>query len=62
METRPTLLTPAPRGDPRPIAPRQLWTQLSADQQRHLLQTLVHVCQELVANATRRPGKEGSDE
>ena len=54
--------TPPPGCDPLPIAPRHLWRHLTADQQRPLLQTLVHVCQELVVQETCRPGKEGSDE
>jgi hypothetical protein len=54
--------SPAPRGDPLPILPRHLWSHLTPDQQQHLLQTLVCVCQELVAQASLPPGRKASDD
>lgn len=62
MSTQPTQPTPARGSDPLPIAPRHLWRHLTVDQRRPLLQTLVHVCQELVGEETHHPGKEGSDD
>jgi hypothetical protein len=62
MPTQSTQPTPTPGRDPLPIAPRHLWRHLTPDQQRPLLQTLVHVCQEIVGEETHPPGKEGSDD
>jgi hypothetical protein len=44
------------------ILPSQVWIYLAKDQQHHLLQTIVLVCQELVVMLLRPQESEVSDE
>jgi hypothetical protein len=44
------------------IPPSQVWTHLTKDQQHHLLQTIVLICQELVSMLLRPQESEVSDE
>ena len=44
------------------ILPSQVWIHLTKDQQHHLFQTIVLVCQELVSTLLRPQESEVSDE
>jgi hypothetical protein len=62
MPTRPTSPTPLARGDPAPIAPHRLWSLLTADQQRPLLQALLRLGHQLLEAATRPQPTEAPDD
>ena len=54
--------SPAPVALEGMILPSQVWIHLAKDQQHHLLQTMVLVCQELVSMLLRPQESEESDE
>jgi hypothetical protein len=62
---RPQVLLPPPR-PPEPlrevIPPYQVWTTLTPPQQHHFCQTLVGICQELIATVATGPRKEVRDD
>ena len=54
METSQTMLPLLPLAFPeQTIAPSRVWIHLTKDQQHHLLETIVLVCQELVPTLLR---------
>ena len=54
--------SPASRPAEEMILPSQVWIHLAQDQQHHLLQTIVLVCQELVSMLLRPQESEVNDE
>ena len=62
---RPQVSLPRPRPPDPPgevILPYQVWTTLALHQQRHCCQTLIAICQELVATVAAVPRKEVRDD
>ena len=62
---RPQVPLPLPRLPDPPhevIPPYQVWTTLTLPQQHHFRQTLVAICQELVATVAAVPRKEVRDD
>ncbi len=53
---------PAAPPAPRSLPPRQLWSQLTPDQQRPLRQILLLICRELVRTPAPPPEQEASHE
>jgi hypothetical protein len=62
---RPQVPRPWPRPPDPPrevIPPYEVWTTLALHQQHHFCQTLVAICQELVATGAAVPRKEVRDD
>jgi hypothetical protein len=62
VNQEPLSSSPAPIPSEAMILPSQVWIHLAKDQQHHLLQTIVLVCQELVVMLLRPQESEVSDE
>jgi hypothetical protein len=62
MDTTPAPTSPATLSDPHWIPPRQVWTLLTESQQHCVFQTIVRICQEVLAAPAHRPGREMLDE
>jgi hypothetical protein len=62
ISQEPLSSSPAPIPSEEMIPPSQVWTHLTKDQQHHLLQTIVLICQELVSMLLRPQESEVSDE